>query len=202
MATWSAAVEPDQHRAIFSRPTEYHLEAHHSSTISPVPGQPEHGRRLWARLSGITESAARKTSDAGLVGGLTVTRSNTTGQQDITSFSIRSGTNFHHRYFGKPTTSIPGPKGVHHGYQCRKTTASYVTVKTGDLSNPVTTGTKNRQFCDAAIACPPMHHPVFLDKYPDAMPILYMRLSEEHRAWSLSPAGQTELVNPLSPRFR
>jgi type II secretory pathway pseudopilin PulG len=106
----------------------------------------------------------------GLLGGLKYNATNTTFYYDPTVIYAQSGTNL---------TSIPapiGPSSLSLGNS--KTTPAYLVVKSGDLSNPFDANAAkvNANFVDEAYRKPnDTIIPVFIDKYPDALPILYMR---------------------------
>ena len=104
----------------------------------------------------------------GLLGGLTVTRSS----GDITAFQYDPTKIFTADSSGNPT-KIPGPSGPQLlAIGTSKTYSPYMTVQVSDLSAP----TASASFADAAGRSPAdTVIPVFIDKYPDAMPILYMR---------------------------
>jgi prepilin-type N-terminal cleavage/methylation domain-containing protein len=131
----------------------------------------------------------------GLLGGLTVTR-NASGQLDITAYQYDATRIFTTDSTGKLTT-IPGPGGAQSlAIGTSKTYSPYITVQASDLS--ATTATAS--FADAAGRMPKdTIIPVFVDKYPDAMPILYMR-AQRGAAGLVSFAGDTSMgANALSP---
>jgi prepilin-type N-terminal cleavage/methylation domain-containing protein len=140
---------------------------------------------------GITKISGAQNLVLGLLGGLTVKRTpNGAGQQDITAFQYDPAQIFTTDTSGNPTT-IPGPKGPQSlSINVIKTTPSYVTVKPSELSTPVSTATTTASFADAANRMPAdASIPVFLDKYPDAMPIIYMR-AQRGASGLVSFAGQ------------
>jgi len=113
----------------------------------------------------------------GLLGGLTVTRTpNANGQLDITAFQYQPTIIFAADSMGNPT-KIPSPSGPQSlAIGTTKIYSPYMTVQASDLSVPTYTATPPASFADAASRSPmDTIIPVFLDKYPDAMPILYMR---------------------------
>jgi prepilin-type N-terminal cleavage/methylation domain-containing protein len=108
----------------------------------------------------------------GLLGGLKVVNSGgtVTFEYDPTVIYSQAGTNL---------STIPAPAGPSSlNLNTPKTSPAYITATASDLSNPFDLNAvkANASFADAAGRAP--HDtiiPVFVDKYPDAMPILYMR---------------------------
>jgi len=132
----------------------------------------------------------------GLLGGLTVTRANGSGQLDITAYQYDATKIFTTDSSGN-LTKIPGPTGAQSlAISTSKTYSPYMTVQASDLSAP----TASASFADSAGRSPKdTIIPVFVDKYPDAMPILYMR-SQRGAAGLVSFAGDASMgATPLSP---
>jgi prepilin-type N-terminal cleavage/methylation domain-containing protein len=120
----------------------------------------------------------------GLLGGLTITRTvNGSGQTDISTFQYDPSCIFSVTGPAPGTmTPIPSPKGPSSlSIGIAKQYSPYITVTASDISAPAiaaggTPGTPTASFADAAGRTPSdTIIPVFIDKYPDAMPILYMR---------------------------
>ncbi len=114
----------------------------------------------------------------GLFGGLTVSRTNNNGQTDISSFQYDPSQIF--TITGTPPgtlTTTVNPKGpASLSINVVKQYSPYMTVTSSDLSQPYPAGNPTASFGDAAGHMPSdTIIPVFVDRYPDALPILYMR---------------------------